>query len=343
MNSVFFLRLIVLVLGFVVIRDFEVWPVYGNLPNSNKSRSRRSSRFVYSDVSSDSDVESDGVEGADDREQALYKKLEELKKRKKQTDFIINQTHRLQRELALNKPKAEQDRFLNQSIRIAEEPVNCWFIRPWDGKNSYDVDDVNFTETPKNERLKSKRWVVLVNMHSNVPVIFGGAFPKGPSRSYAWAVPYGIAVKQFSDLGSVHSLSALPLDWSGGGYRQLVSFLLVPPGTPMEFKIGYAKEQVEKDFEKVKIEYDRSGFGVQMRLKYIPKGTIIITGRLVSKQQIKRAKEQKRIDIERSFKIALDKFNASAVRKESELPVLSKDMINEAFYDNIENFLEKCF
>lgn len=248
-------------------------------------------------------------------------------------DRQIKEIHQLKRELK-GAVKAARSERREHNIMIVAQNEPCWFIRPWDKKSSYDADDVNFTGDIQSVDITTANWTVLVNMHANVPLIWGGKIPKGENRSYGWAVPYHIAVNAFKETGDVHTKSALPLAWSRGKYRNMVSFLLIPPLSRLTFKIGYAKPQADSTYA-----FDRLGWGVQMRLKEIPAGTIIITEPLVLEQQLGREKEFKAINLPENLAKALHDFNESDDRNNAHIPEISLNKVIRQKYYDIDGFI----
>ncbi len=250
-----------------------------------------------------------------------------------------NKIHQIKYELKTAGKGARHER-KDKTIMVVDREEQCWFIRPWDKKSNYDTDDVNFAIDQLDARIdeicidKTVAWTVLVNMHANVPLVWGGNVPRGDSRSLSWTVPYLIAVDQFKTVGDVHTKSALPLSWGQGKYRNMVSFLFIPPNSKLEFKIGYAKEQTDSVYL-----YDRTGYGVQMRLKSIPAGTIVVTNPLVNSEQKKRSKEYKKLDLQQNLQHALDVFNQSNERKDLKLSELSLGELTQKSYTDIDSFL----
>jgi|GEM_PF-2608482 len=161
--------------------------------------------------------------------------------------------------------------------------IKCPEINKDSVSESYIQQDIPYTfkfqEDDKNfeagllhvEKAKAKRDIVLINMHqSHMPLNTEPAFKKD-HRTLSWGTPYEAAVQQaMSALHHAHDQSALLKAWTAGDLRDSVSFVIIPKGAIMTFKIGYASSQEAKS------EY-RTGGGMQMRLANLPKGTIVLT------------------------------------------------------------------
>lgn len=160
---------------------------------------------------------------------------------------------------------------------------------------NFDADDRNFFEHPFHFRGILKEWLVLVNFHGNGEVnLFRNYDPirdKG-KRSLAWATPYPWAEQNVKTLGDIHNHLALLTQWTNKKVRKKVSFILIPRGTYVNFKIGYASHQKGEIEESFFCE-DRSGFGLQIRLYHLPKETLILTMPLLKFQNQARSHKRK--------------------------------------------------
>ena len=193
-----------------------------------------------------------------------------------------------------------------------------------DNSFGYSRDDVNFASLkegsfeahdPKEEgeypsfRETLKEPLVLVNVHDGKLELYlgpqeSGVFIPGKHRSLSWAVPYENA-RHLHTQEDVHHASALPLDWSAGKHRSKVTFMVVPEGATIEYKIGSAAPQEGSR------DPFRSGGGVQMRLKGVPKGTMLLTKNLIDKRDFSAPKGLRGIRLHDLYEQALKEHNAN--------------------------------
>ncbi len=209
----------------------------------------------------------------------------------------------------------------------------------YDGRNAngqsyYDLDDVNFIEDSISSfEGITKDWVVLVNIHSNMPLNLTNRYqPK--MRTLSWVTPFWFAKNHFSRLGYAHDKLALPKDWSKSQYRKQISFILVPPQTELSFKYGFAKEQ------KGYLD-ERLGTGLQMRLKYLPKGSVVLTGPLLQESQIHLSKEEKRVDIRKNFVTLQQEYIVN--HSESDIPEDLPSRLDCSDFQSMEEFIDSYF
>ena len=165
---------------------------------------------------------------------------------------------------------------------------------------NYGADERNFSEStiiPVNAK-PTRDWLVLVNAHGPADLNLESRFVPG-TRTLSWAVPLKNAVNSLTNLSSPHDRLALLKAWSGNKYRKYITFIFVPAGTSMSFKIGQAKEQTGGGEH-------REGQGIQMRLKDLPQGSIAVTLPVLGneKQSARLHKGAKKIDIFARFKVA---------------------------------------
>jgi hypothetical protein len=135
----------------------------------------------------------------------------------------------------------------------------------------------------------TRDWFVLINVHDDRPINLTNVFSPDKNQ-LPWGTPYENALfnMKATTKGGIHDLSALLSGWTNtapGQLRGRVSFILVPPGSPMEFAIGTASPQEGKEF--------RPGQGMQMRLKGLPAGVIILDQEINAKPTRKGGSEEK--------------------------------------------------
>lgn len=207
--------------------------------------------------------------------------------------------------------KVEKQERRKSTIRneILMEPINYDY--------GYNEDDINFLEgislPIKNRNVTTKKWTTLINIHGDDKNLWLGKNISGPfnpkkNRSLSWATSYEIGAHFFKHQESIHDSLALPLTWSSGKHRNYITFIVLPPHSNIEFKIGLAKEQIQDD--------KRQGGTVQMRLKYLPKGTILLTSPIL--EPIKHLRDQKgykKIHLNLIFKTAIQEFNKENIKK----------------------------
>ena len=160
-------------------------------------------------------------------------------------------------------------------------------VKPIDYAWGYDQDDANFEQgLPIIEvDRSSEKWMVLVNFHGPAPLNISSVFDPS-KRTLSWTVPLGYASYEFAHVGRIHDQLALLRAWTGGKYRKYASFIFIPPGNRTRFKIGVAapQENIEK----------RWGGGVQMRMRSLPEGAIIVSLPLLEED---KSGHSKKIDL----------------------------------------------
>ena len=139
----------------------------------------------------------------------------------------------------------------------------------------------------------TKKWLVLVNIHHpDVPLNTTNAYVPG-TRTLQWATPLSYAASRLNKANRGHDLLALPKDWSRGQLRSRVTFIFIPPKTKMSFYIGYASPQTDTT-----LLDPRSGGGVQMRLRFVPAGAIVMETALLQKSSKRsQSRDQHPIDL----------------------------------------------
>lgn len=167
----------------------------------------------------------------------------------------------------------------------------------------YENDRVNFEGNYLEARGETKDWFVLVNVHSKMDLNLTNQFDPN-KRTLKWATPYENANHTMYKLGDPHSQSALLRDWTGGKFRGEVSFILIPPHKMVEYTIGYAKPQEGGKFN------SESGYGLQLRFKNLPEGTIVLDTPLITERQHGKAKAQKTFSLKKLLSSAIESYNA---------------------------------
>lgn len=183
---------------------------------------------------------------------------------------------------------------------------------------NYDADDANFMPGLIAFKGTTKRkYSVFVNIHGGGELQTGAWIPGKTKRSLTWLVPYEQALIQaMSHTQHAHQQSALLTSWSGHTVRNFVSFVIIPQDTLMEFKIGYASPQASKKAKEV-----RPGGGMQIRLKYVPKGTIVLTEQLTAGDQSKTyekgtgKKGKQTFNLPNLLKSAIENYNSTSTNK----------------------------
>ncbi|MBM3468691.1 MAG: hypothetical protein FJX71_04595 [Alphaproteobacteria bacterium] len=186
---------------------------------------------------------------------------------------------------------------------------------------NFEADDRNFVEGLHHIKGKTKRdATVLVNIHSGSPLNISSTYKPG-MRTLSWATPYEAALRQaMSALSHAHDQSALLTSWTGNKLRTFVSFVIIPKGIDMEFKIGYASPQASRRDDKSVTE-SRPGGGMQMRLKYLPAGTIVLTEPLI---MTPKAKGKGTYSLKKILETAIQNYNTiNPKQKLSEEPALA--------------------
>jgi hypothetical protein len=220
------------------------------------------------------------------------------------------------KEKVLSRERSEEERARQESKRIAEEKrqkllkekINVLEI-PLDYSWGWNDADTSFTDdSPETFTGAAQDWVVLVNTHTTAPLFYGEAISgqwNKTFRSLMWAAPYQVAAPCMKSIENVHQSLALPLTWSDEKHRGFVTFILIPPDSIITYKIGNAKEQ--KD---IKTGEERWGGGIQMRLKGLPAGTILLTEPLFNENKPQaEGKGRKKIDFQGLLVDAIRNYN----------------------------------
>ncbi|MBP9764722.1 hypothetical protein KBD08_00110 [Candidatus Babeliales bacterium] len=199
---------------------------------------------------------------------------------------------------------------------------------PLDCSYNYDNDDINFASTSTSSttipsiRALTTEPIVLVNIHGSDELYLGtGPFIPGKHRSLNWVSTVTNANNIMKNQYQLHDMLALPMKWSKGRYRNQITFIVIPAGTEIEYKEGVAALQITPK-ESIPTNYNRAilqkhsedeqkqGFGHQIRMKYIPQGSVLITKPLLHhKQDLSKQKGLKQIDFKSLFTEAIEDYN----------------------------------
>ena len=187
-----------------------------------------------------------------------------------------------------------QDRSPEFEIKTLEQKIDYSY--------GYEEDKTNFVEGLIDEEGETKDFLVLVNMHTDMPLNTTNEYnPK--KRTLKWGLPYENAYYNLFRTQDAHKNSALLREWTSGGFREKVSFVIIPPEKKIAFAIGYAKEQSGQKYGK------EEGYGMQMRLKNLPEGTIVITTNLVIKDQKNKPKRSKSFSLKKLLDKGIEEYN----------------------------------
>jgi|GEM_PF-1811423 len=167
----------------------------------------------------------------------------------------------------------------------------------------FEADKANFVPGEfKQTQGITKDWFVLVNVHTDMPLNVTNVFDRD-KRTLKWGSPFENARVNFFKIGDPHQQSALVRDWTQGKHRRNVSFVFIPPNTQVEYIIGYASPQEGAEFR------DQAGGGMQMRLKSLPAGTIVLDSKLVGEQQLGKSVSQKSFSLDKLLINAIKSYN----------------------------------
>lgn len=153
----------------------------------------------------------------------------------------------------------------------------------------------------------SKSWTTITNFHGTAELNTENTFTPG-ARTLSWANPFEYTRYLFTNLSDAHNYSALLLDWGirpnikaseRHYYRDHATFMIIPPKKEITFLIGFAAPQVERD--------NRTGGGVQIRLKNLPAQTITVQAKLQLEQSTSMdgSKAVKIFDFEKVYNTAM--------------------------------------
>ncbi len=277
--------------------------------SAQKKKPSKRSRSRYSDDSS-------SVGGGSSSTTSTDRKHKQISK---EEALEIDQKGR-----ATTAERAALQRF-NRSERLKVfKPGPVILNTPLDTSRDYPTDDNCFVQdtdpltgalmpiTPN--VMTTQNWVVLVNTHTSDLLYESGTFDRKRHRSLNWAAPYDFSTKYLKNQENIHESLALPLDWSRGDLRSYVTFIVLQPRTQLEFKIGYVKPAVSG-------ADSRMGHGVQVRLKGLPAGTILLTMPLFgeNKKDLAKSKGHRNINLISLFKQAIEEYNA--MHKGFEIPI----------------------
>lgn len=187
---------------------------------------------------------------------------------------------------------------------------------------NFDADDKNFESgTVHFFKGKTKRdYTVLVNVHDGSPLNISAEYKKG-FRTLSWGTPFEAALRQaMSAVHHAHDQSALLTSWTGKKFRTYVSFVIIPKDTLMEFKIGYASPQISNNPNM--LAESRPGGGMQMRLKYLPARSIILTEALIEGKKVEGKGTYSLRDI---LKGAVENYNKENVKNKLPLDITLDD------------------
>ena len=207
-----------------------------------------------------------------------------------------------QRDAANSEKEEIKEMTRNNPFQIINNVIDySGYQKPKNYFNSYICDVLKFEKGAKNIRGTTKKpYTVLVQFNEGNQLNLRSSYvPK--TRTLTWGVPLEIALNQAqSTAAHAHNQSALLTNWSGGNLREFITFIIFPQGTALEFLIGPAAPQEDST------EF-RPGQGTQIRLKFIPAGTIVLTQDLAKYQ--KGNKET--FDMTRILNDLLEKYNSS--------------------------------
>lgn len=214
-------------------------------------------------------------------------------------------------------------------------------------KYRYVEDRVNFLSSVQQFKGVSKEWLVLVNFHGNSDVNYYKEFDPErdkDKRSLSWGTPFIWGAKYLKTIGDIHKYLALPLSWSGHKARGNVSIILIPKESHVKFMIGYAGSQ-QTFIKGTEVQDSREGYGMQIRWKYLPAGSIILTVPFnqfalhdrSSKRAVVAGKESKKIDLRNLLQQVLERY----VPDEEDEDPLTSEVIKRILElnDNILNEL----
>ena len=201
---------------------------------------------------------------------------------------------------------------------------------------SFKEDDKNFMKGLLFVKGKTIRpYTVFINIHDGSFAQTTPVWTSKVKRTFQWEVPYEQALRQaMSALHHSHEQSALLISWTGRKTRQYISFVIIPKNTQMEFKIGYAAPQsgVAQTYSNLSTETEfRPGGGMQIRLKYLPKGTIILTEKF--------SENKETYSISHIFEQAIMDYNKMTSNPEKNLPqdIIDDDLV----FINEHEYVEK--
>lgn len=202
---------------------------------------------------------------------------------------------------------------------------------------NYDADDKNFLPGLLSEKGKTIRdYTVFINIHNGSLLNLSSKYVRG-TRTLSWATPYEAALRQaMSAIKHPHEQSALLTAWTNKQLRTYISFVIIPKGTEMEFKIGYASPQ--RSSEEGYAQEFREGGGMQLRLKYLPAGTIVLTESLSEGDIIH---EKSTFNLYNIFNQALNNFNNANLGIQLPHSIKDGDMAFTGAEDYVSENFEK--
>jgi len=215
----------------------------------------------------------------------------------------------------------------NNPFQIIEKEIDYSY--------AYDKERAKFEPGLKNVIGKTSRtYTVLVNFHEGNTLNLTSLYDPN-KRTLIWGVPYQIALNQAMSMAEhAHDQSALLTSWSSGNLRGFISFVIIPQDTEMQFLIGAASPQNDA------LEY-RPGQGMQIRLKYLPKGTIVLTQDLAKVQK----GEKETLDLHGILEDLVTKFNDQ--NKGEECPKIKEGRVQDYNYavpeGDFEKYVEQFF
>jgi hypothetical protein len=240
----------------------------------------------------------------------------------------------LVRPLSPEKIEKKENRTVESGVAVIHNQIDYGY--------GYDTDEKNFAAAsiiPVKDR-KAQDWLVMVNAHGPASLNLESRYVPG-TRTLSWAIPLKKAINSLTDLSSPHDRLALLKGWSGNKYRKYITFIFVPPRTPMSFKIGLAEEQEGGGEHRV-------GQGVQMRLRYLPAGSIAVTVPMFGEKRksIRLSKGEKKINIFNRFKVAAQMARLNLKELQHNYPEKQADgyrSFSEANREWIKGFLQEFF